>query len=195
MKNLVKIAAVAVLSLGFGVAAQAQSDDQRIVASANVVDQIEVARVSDLTFGMVMQGLPKHIGYQGNILGGGATSQGADGLTPGVFNVFATAGTNLTLSFEADANLTGPVGSSPMPIVFNKDHENGDVFSAAYGADSGIGATPFNVGTPKSITNVPVGLIGTRNGFKVFVGGTVQPAVDQTSGSYTGNITLTATYN
>ncbi|MBS4073148.1 MAG: hypothetical protein KGZ90_17595 [Algoriphagus sp.] len=197
MKNLFKVVAVAVLSLGFGVAAQAQTDDAKIVASANVVDQIEVARVSDLTFGMVMQGLPKHIGYQGNILGGGASSAGAADLTPGVFNVFATAGTNLTLTFTTPTGgvLDGPNGAK-LQIVFNKDHEDKDVFSAAYGIDSGENATEFLVGTPTAVTNIPANdLVGGRNGIKVFIGGTVKPTSNQASGAYTGDITLEATYN
>lgn len=192
MKKLFKVAAVAVLSLGFGVAAQAQSSNFNIAANASVVDQIEVARVADLSFGMVMQGLDKYVTYAGGVTGGGA----ANGPTPtaGVFNLFAGVGTNVTLAFTTPTNLTGPEGAS-MAIDFDKNlaGETG-VSNAAVGAASDT-ATPFKVATGITLDDFDTNDIDGRNGLKVFIGGVVRPASNQASGNYTGVITLTATYN
>ena len=71
MKNLVKIAAVVVLSLGFGVAAQAQSDrtgsgNASIEASAEVLGNVEVIAGLPLVFGQVMPGFNKFVSLEGS---------------------------------------------------------------------------------------------------------------------------------
>jgi len=193
MKNLVKIAAVAVLSLGFGVAAQAQKTDNKIVASATVVDVLKVEAGDPLSFGQVTRGVDKYVPMTGAAESNeSATSQA--NVSNGYFRVFAGIGSNVNLTFSPLTQLS--FGSEKLNIDFNKGlSATGTTNTVAYGT---TGANPTLVPMifgSNNISSFPENDINGTNGVLVYVGATVRPAANQVSGTYTGDIVLTATYN
>ena len=193
MKKLFKVVAVAVLSLGFGVAAQAQTTDNRIQASATVVDAIRVDVGSALSFGQVTRGVDKYVPMTGPaVSGASATSQ--SGVLNGFFEVYAGSGSNVNLTFSPLSQLMK--GSVPLAIDFNKGlSPTGTINTVAWGTvgENSV-LTPMVFGS-NNISNFPAHLIDGTNGVYVYVGGTVRPTADQESGVYTADIILTATYN
>lgn len=193
MKNLVKIAAVAVLSLGFGVAAQAQTNGEAsMTATASVLGNLEVTAPTELSFGQVMPGFDKYV----PMTGGEATSNSLGtvnqtGVESGLFKVFAAQGASiqLDLAITPFAN-----GTNILPIDFNKGlAEDGTETTLAWGND-GISPVKMIIGE-NVISSFPSSLLDDKNGVNVYVGGTVRPAANQASGAYAATITLTASYN
>lgn len=191
MKKLVKIFVVAAFALGFGVTAQAQERSANMSASATVFDAIEVAKVTDLNFGQVMKGYKKYISPGGSAASSDASGVSIVGIQAGSFKVFAGAGSSVTLSFNNLSSLTGP-SSATLPIIFNQNEAGDAVTSLGYGTEASS-LTELSLGD-NSIT-FPSTTVDSKNGTYVYVGATVNPAADQASGSYTGTLTLTATYN
>jgi hypothetical protein len=196
MKKSVKVLLVAVFAFGTTFLAQAQDRFATISASANVVDELKVTAVDDLEFGVVMQGVNKMVNLTGGVSdndasGTGTTSSNAQ---TGLFEVYAGAGSSVTLSFTFPALLNSVVGSNSMPIAFNQDATGGVAENLGYGP-SNTSITKLNL-TPNSIT-IPINdLNGSgSNGINVYVGGVVKPSASQANGSYTGDIKLTAVYN
>lgn len=192
MKNLFKVAAVVVLSLGFGLAANAQDRSAQISASAKVVDALSVTKDQDLNFGIVMQGVNKLVNSQGGVADTDAGTNNTTDVKVGKFLVNAGAGSSVTLSFVVPSNLTGPSGAT-MPIAFNEDENGADATTVAYGAESG-NQTKLLVTEGNSIL-FPDTQIGGKTATYVWVGGVVKPSATQANGSYTGSVTLTASYN
>lgn len=190
MKKLVKIIVVAAFAIGFGVTAQAQERQDVMTASATVFDAIDVEKVADLSFGSVMKGTRKYVapGATTGVSSDGGTESNAQA---GSFKVFAGAGSSVTLSFNALANLTGP-NSKTLPIIFHKDQLDGDVISLGYGTEA---STPTKLDLGDNSITFPTSTVDGKNGTYVYVGATVNAAADQESGVYTGTLTLTATYN
>ena len=197
MKKSVKILMAAVFAVGFGSLANAQS--ATISANATVISEIAVARVGDLNFGTLVAGQSKAIDYNGTVSVSTGTSIGTTRM--GEFTVAAQAGSDVKLSFTLPSNLTGS-GSTILPISFSWDE------LGMYGPEptnacriviqEGGGAMFVDP------TLGPISLIGNSfptyeaipgtNSVRVFIGGKVD-ATGVTAGSYTGNITLSATYN
>ena len=95
----------------------------------------------------------------------------ADG---GQFTVTGAQNQGVMLDFTLPSNLTG--GGDPIPVTF----------TAGWGDDA-----PQNSIVPG---NDPTVNLGTTTNIDVFVGGTVNPAIDQAAGTYSGTVTLTVTY-
>lgn len=196
MKKLFKVVAVAVLSLGLGVAAQAQVRDADIKAKATVVDQLVVTPLEDLDFGIVMQGKNKMVAANG-----GVTSQDGATVSPdasvGQFSVLAGAGSSVTIRIDVPLTLAGPAGSTPMPIVFNRDLDDAaDATTVGFGYST-ASLTKLIVNEDNSIT-IPSGendKVNGKSGVFVWLGGVVKPSANQVNGAYSGDITLTASYN
>jgi hypothetical protein len=191
MKNFAKILFVSVLSLGFGVAAQAQTATNTLGASATIVDQLAVAQEADLKFGIVMQGVNKMI----NLVDGTSASSGVpstSNIGTGRFLVNAGAGSSVTLKVEVPANLLK--GSVTMPIAFNENALGAPATTVGFGPAPGS-VTKLNVGAAGNSITFPSDVINSKTGTYVYVGGVVKPASDQENGAYIGTVTLTATYN
>lgn len=191
MKKLVKIIVVAAFAIGFGVTAQAQNRAADMSASATVFDAISVEKATDLNFGQVMKGAKKYISPGGTAFSSDNSGVSTAGIQAGSFKVFAGAGSSVTLSFNNLTELAN--GDTKMPIIFNEDQGGTAVTSIGYGTEASS-LTKLNVATSNSIT-FPTSTIDGKNGTYVYVGATVNAAADQESGSYTGTLTLTATYN
>lgn len=196
MKKLFKVVAVAVLSLGFGVAAQAQVKSDVIAVGATVRDQLRVVAEEDLNFGVVMRGFNKMVNAQGGVTSEDGAGVSVNGATPGQFAIYAGVGSSITLRVDAPGELTGP-GTAKMPIVFNRNlADDDDEITVGYGIESDDidASTQLIIGTGKPIT-FPSTKIGTATATYVWIGGVVKPAADQANGEYSGEIRLTATYN
>ena len=195
MKNLLRVAAVVVLSLGFGIAAQAQNRSANISAGATVVDELAVTRDQDLNFGIVMQGVKKMVSVSGGTSDLDAGNDNTTNVKVGKFLVNAGAGSSITLSFTVPSNLTN--GGNNLPILFNQGLDGQPAVTVAYGATS-ASVVGLSVTGPNSIT-FPSTTIGqgdaAKNGTYVWVGGVVNPSGTQVNGAYTGTITLEASYN
>nr|MBI1229443.1 hypothetical protein [Cytophagales bacterium] len=197
MKKTIKILTAAILAVSFGSLVHAQS--ATISANATVVSEIAVARVADLNFGTLVTGQIKTIFYDGSVFVSTGSALGS--ANRGEFTVAAAAGSDVRLSFNLPTNLAGP-GASTLPIDFAWE----DV--SPFGS-----VTSNNVlvvgqeGDQTQIFNPPLGPISVydssfptfeaiagTNSVRVFIGAQVD-ATGVSAGSYTGTITLSATYN
>jgi hypothetical protein len=197
MKNLVKIAAVAVLSLGFGFAANAQGTGQgngEISASATVLGNIEVVEGDNLAFGQVMPGLDKYVPMiDGNLnaVNAGTGTVNLVGVSSGFFKVFAATGSSVVLDLDFSGLLSG---TTPLTLDFNDGLVDGsNTTTLAWGSET-LAPTKMIIGD-NAIKSFPSSPLDSKNGIYVYVGGTVRPAADQAAGIYTGTMTLVATYN
>ncbi|WP_289029486.1 DUF4402 domain-containing protein [uncultured Algoriphagus sp.] len=194
MRKTIKILTAAILAIGFGTLANAQSAS--ISANATVISEIAVANINNLNFGTVVVGQKKGIDFAGNV--SVSTGSGLGTTTRGEFTVAAQAGSDVTFSFILPANLIGP-GDAVMPYALNWENDGFDG-GTKYG---GIVVTQIGNGG-SFITNDTFSFDGNSfptyeaiegtNSVRVFIGGQVD-ATSATAGSYTGTITLNATYN
>lgn len=185
MKTTIKTFIAAILTIGFGSFANAQSAS--ISANATVISEIAVTRVDDLNFGTVVVGQKKSITADSNV----AVSTGSvlGSANRGHFMVNAQRGSNVSISFDFPINLVA-TGGGQLPIYFSWENEPERVIVVTNGdfddAPKLIPGTPYQINNynPNSETSE----------YNFFIGGQVD-ATNATAGSYTGNITLNATYN
>ena len=198
MKNLFKVAAVVVLSLGFGVAANAQTDGQAtMVATANVLGAIEVAAPTALTFGQITPGFKKYISMTGDVQQSGNGTVGKTNESAGLFNVFAAEGSSISMELEITSFAHKTVQGATLPIDFNKGFEDNGTETTVAWQSAVANSTPvkMEMNGVTTITNFPQSVVNGKNGINVLVGGTVRPGSSQQSGEYEATITLTASYN
>nr|MBI1229442.1 hypothetical protein [Cytophagales bacterium] len=193
MKKTVKVLLTAALAIGIGAFANAQSAS--ISANATVISEIAVTSVSDLNFGTIVVNQKKIVSEMGDtrVSTGTAINNGSRG----EFTVAAPA--DVTVSLLLPNVLTGSGGS--LPILFEEtlfnEVEGSYTRSTLYvNFQPGNGGYVINPNSPSErFANFPTFDIGGGvNGVRVFIGGTVD-ATNSTAGSYTGTITLNATYN
>jgi len=166
MKRLLQLTLVLLITAGLTSIANAQSAD--INASADVQAPISVTGESDLTFGNIIQGNSKTVGYHET--------------NAGRFLVTGTGSSNVSISFSAlPSNLTDGSGNN-LPITYDTAWD--DATSVTSG-----GGTTFTASSGDSF-NLP-----TDGDFSVFVGGTADASASPPAGNYEGTITLTASYN
>ena len=203
MKNLVKIAAVAVLSLGLNVAAQAQEALANMNVNAEVFDQIQVGVEKSLNFGQIMTGTQKTIGRD-NVATSSAGNASQNDVQVGVFRLLAGAGSLIDLQFTLPQVLDGPTGSNAsMNLTYANDMAAwaNSVTYVTANQNAFDPKVPFAFGNSfptNSLTYAPnaqtPNVTTTSNGVYVFIGAEVD-AAGAVSGEYTGVIILTATYN
>lgn len=136
-----------------------------LARSANA--QATVSPLRDLTFGPVIQGIPKHI-------------LPSDATRSGNFQFIAPLNSNIRLSFTLPNRLNGPTGAT-MPIAF----------STTDGIAQGTGPTSVPVTFNPNVSS-QFQLVSS-NRILVYIGGTVSPAANQRTGAYTATITMTIT--
>lgn len=156
--------ALAAAALAVPGAVSAQAPSGSITATANVLSPLTVTGTEGLLFQDVLPGVNMTV----------APGDANDG----AFLVSGALSESVLLNFTLPGTLTGP--GAPIAIVFGTE-------SAAW--DNGGTPTPFDPAT----ADVPADLNGSGS-LTVRIGGTVQPAFNQASGSYTGSITLTVVY-
>jgi hypothetical protein len=196
MKKSVKVLMVAVFAFGTTFLAQAQDRSVTMSATAKVVDVLDVKLEQDLDFGIVMQGNNKMISVAGDVSDQDGGANNITGIKGGIFQVFAGAGSSVSLTVTVPSVLGG-AGSTTLPIVFNRDLDDAaDETTIGYGISSGS-VTELLTNQANSIT-FPSGVadvIGGKSATRVFIGGVVKPSASQANGTYTGTITLAAIYN
>ena len=152
-----------------------QSDNASANASAIILAQLEVLKVTDLLFGDVSPGINKTIartnGAEFTVTGGSGASVSLDFTLP--------AGTGYSYSL-VDAN------ENELELVFAAEDANWETGTTTN--DAGSNTFDPTAGAT-TISGFPAG------GIAVFLGGTVIPTNDQPAGEYEGTITLTAIYN
>lgn len=167
MKRLLQITLAIFLFTGLTTAAIAQPT---IDATATVEANITVNTGNPLDFGTLAAGANSTINV------GDAAA--------GTFNITGNGGqVDLGFTFLNGGNLVGP--GTDIPITF-------DGSSAAWGEESNDQSNTFDptVGATTSALSA-----ATDNTIYVFIGGSITAAANQTAGSYSEEITLTATYN
>jgi hypothetical protein len=194
MKNLVKFSFVVAFFAAIGFSANAQTADNTISVGAKVFDQISVSGFRNLEIGQVMINTVKTVDIDGTITGSAGVS--GSGVQVGVFKVFAGEGSDVTLDFAGIATLSD--GTTTMAIRFN-DGTN-DLVGYGLDADDASAAVRFSnfsaiVADGQTPNSFPKKDIDGKNGIYVYVGAEVNASETQASGTYTGTVTLTATYN
>lgn len=166
MKRLLQITLVAFIMTGLTTVALAQqSDNDQITANATVIAQLDVTPGNSLDFGNVTPGVSSSVAY-----GSGGT-----------FSITGGGGASIDLDFTLPTDLSD--GTNFLPISFSATDANWEDGTTSSGSNE------FDPGAGTTIT------FPADGDMTVFIGGTVNPGVGQVAGSYTGTITLTATYN
>ncbi len=184
MKKTVKILIAAVLALGFGSLANAQSAS--ISANATVISEIAVTNLANLNFGTVVVGQMKSIDGLGTIWVDNGPKLGSTNY--GRFRIEAQIGSNVQLAFDLPTNLSTAEGAL-LPISFGPGESAASaVVELRPGAQ-----TEFDPRNPYQINGF-LNADPEERYVVVVIGGQVD-ATSATAGSYTGTITLSATYN
>jgi hypothetical protein len=171
--------------LGFAVGAKAQqSSNATIAGKAKVAAQVAVAKVTDLDFKNVTPGVVKTIGFTNNVTAGIANT----GETTGQWTITKSENTQVTLAFTTlPIALDGP-SSATLPITYTAQLSKASTTVHPISAP----AQGNTVIVANSSTTQPY---YATDSFQLDLGGSVTPAANQTSGDYSANIVLTATYN
>src|SRR5437868_4928250 len=157
--------AVTALVVTSTVAAQAQTNNASITATASVQTPINVVGAQQLSFGNVFPGVNK-------------TVAAMDLTNAGRFDISGQASTQVTLSFTLPATL-GSSGNT-MPIVsYAAVHAQNSTQTSGIGFSPSAGASPS---------------LNASGQLWVWIGAQVQPATNQAAGVYTGSIVMTVVY-
>ncbi len=195
MKTLLNHLFIIFALIVFGLQAFAndpQGDDGKIKATAQVVSVIEVTGQNNLIFGNVTPGNDKSVSSTGGVTQGIATG----GEQAGRFYVTKGANTEVLVEFtlpDALINQTGG-GAEELEISFSSIDArfSSDESDQANGANH-VAFNPDEVQTLENDGATAAYFAATE--FRVYIGGTVKPTVDQTAGNYETDIDLTVTYN
>jgi hypothetical protein len=130
-----------------------------------------VTGVRNLGFGIVFPGIAKVISR-------------TDAVNSGRFDLSGRKNGAVQLTFVLPVVMTGPLGAT-MPLVFGAN-------DAGYSPTQSVGneTVTWDPRTPQTVTLPSTG----RPRASVFLGGMVNPAVNQRAGSYTGTVILTAVF-
>ena len=147
--------------------------------TATIQTALSVSATSPLAFGTTYQGVPKVI-----------ARTVADAA---IFTLSGQANAGISCYLQLPEYLSIAGDSDRMVIAFATTDCTVDTALAASpgdpagaGIDGYVGIDPYNL---------PDGVNLSDNGFcGVYIGGKIIPSVDQTAGSYTGNIILTVAY-
>lgn len=142
-----------------------------IQAVATVVSSMSVQGSHDLDFGAVTPGVPKSI----------------DKATVGYAGEWQVTGASLaevSVIFDLPPALSHVSSGSTMPVSFNST-------AASFDDGSGSQIAPTGVINPNGPNVLNLGGSGE---LWIWIGGTVTPAVSQTGGDYSADITMTVTY-
>lgn len=193
MNKIIKglLAVLLILPLSGLVSAQ-QSDNATASATADVLTAVEVTKQTDLVFGNVTPGNTKTVGVESNIVNGraGGTTESA-----AQFTVSKGAASEVILSFTLPAQLS-TTDNDNLAINFADDGDTKLSRLTTTNAVTGDNQQNFTPGTD-FVTLTADGYASYFNttSFYVWLGGTVVPVNNQAQGRYSGEITLTATYN
>lgn len=155
---------------------QTNTDNDKINATALVATAITVTPGNNLDFKTIMPGVTKTIGFTNNVTG---NAEGTE--TTGKFTIGKGANTLVQLSLSAPSVLDGPGADININYTYQLSGQT---------AVAPISSFPFTVAKTGATADY-----WSATSFSFDLGGTVTPATDQLTGTYTAEVTLTATYN
>jgi Mat/Ecp fimbriae major subunit len=164
MRTTTRVSAGLLLFLSLAATA-AEAQSANITATATVYQAMTITGARTLDFGNVFPGVAKAVAVAA--------------ATSGRFDLTGQNSANVNLTFTLPANLTS--GANNLPI--------GTWTGCTNTTNSTTGCasfTPSGSATPSAF--------GGTGSLYVWVGGTVTPAGNQPTGTYTGTVTLTAAY-
>ncbi|MDZ7657752.1 DUF4402 domain-containing protein [Fodinibius sp.] len=165
MKRLLQLTLAFFLMTGLTTATFAQID-----ATATVESNVSVTDGSNLDFG--------------TLAAGASSTVNVGDATAGTFQITGNGGQlDLTFSFANGGNLVGPGAD----IAINFDNT-----SAAW---DNLATSQSNTFDPTAGATTSALSADSDNTLHVFIGGTINAAANQTAGTYSEEITLTAAYN
>jgi hypothetical protein len=176
-----RLAGIGLMLATLLLASTASSQDVAVgQATATVLTVLSVTATAPLAFGDVYQGVPKTIAK--------------NTASAGEFTITGEADANIAIYMQLPDYLATDAGSGSgddrMVIAFSTTDCNIDTTGA--GDPTGFVAVDGWIDQdPHNITNAAtVGSVGTN----IYLGGTVQPSVDQKAGDYEADIVLTVAY-
>jgi hypothetical protein len=146
-------------------------------ATATVLAVLAVSATSVLAFGTVYQGVPVSIAN--------------NNASAGVFTITGEAGAGISIYMQLPDYLATASGDDRMIVSFSTT-------DASIDSTANVDPTTFGAGWQNQDPhNLPSTIeIGNASAqAAIFLGGTVNPSVDQTAGAYTGDIVVTVAYN
>ena len=168
------LAALVALAILVGGASQTNAQDVAVgQATATVLAVLAVTASQDLQFGDVLQGVPNSVDHNTDA-------------ASGIFRITGEAGNQVDAYMQLPDYVALADGSDRMVISFSSTDAEYNGTAAAVPADAGTETNPHNI---PSLT------LGAGGDMAIFLGGTVFPTVDQSNGSYAGDIVLTVAYN
>ncbi|MDR9408297.1 MAG: hypothetical protein RI573_05580 [Balneolaceae bacterium] len=210
MKKLKTLLFTATLLVGFSSVSMAQStDNATITANANVVQDMVVGNeFEDLEFNNILVNSAKFIDATDGSVDASATGTGAaaDGITGGetrgYFSIEIADGTNVDLTLEVPSDLEDG-NSNTLTIDFSDTGDGGTDLNGLLTETEPTGTASVTAITGGAGSNFTLAsgewdldsAFEMPSGGKVYLalGGEVSASSTQTLGSYTGDITLTAT--
>ncbi len=148
-------------------------------ATANVQAALSIVATQDLQFGSVFQGVSK-------------TVTNNDAAAAGIFTITGAAGAGISAYMTLPQYISTAAGDDRMTIAFRNTDITIDSTSNA--DPSAFGSGWLDVDPNSLPTGLVIGSDVTPHTM-LFLGGRVIPSVDQSAGSYTGNIIVTVAYN
>jgi hypothetical protein len=149
-------------------------------ATATVLAVLVVTAPQDLDFGNILQGVT-------------ATVDRTSAVNAGIFQIVGEGSSNQEVSMNLqlpDYLWSGAVGDQDrLVIAFSATDATIDTTNGtpdAVGGGAIVGTNPHNL--------PDTGIGGTDSMIRIYLGGTVNPSVDQRVGSYAADIVLTAAY-
>jgi hypothetical protein len=179
ISSKLSIFAVALLVIAFAanVGAQEVSTGQ---ATANVLAVLVVTAPQDLDFGDILQGVV-------------ATVAPTSATQAGIFQIAGEGSANqeVSMNLQLPEYLwnSGAGVQDRLPIAFAATDATIDTTS---GTPDAPGAGALTNQNPHNLPDTGIG--GTDNVIRIYLGGTVNPSVDQRAGAYAADIILTAAY-
>ncbi len=168
-----------VLILGLFISIKTANSQEIAVGNANatVLSNIVVTAVGALNFGEVFQGIPKSIANN--------TANAA------IFTITGQSGSGIEILIQLPEYLALSDGSDRLPIAFRATDVSIDTTGAA-------DPTTMNASRGWQNTNPyapPAGTVIGSAGTNIYLGGKVNPSINQKAGNYSGDIVMTISYN
>lgn len=145
-------------------------------ATARVLANITVTALNPLDFGDIFQGVPKSVDNN--------EAEAA------IFSITGQAGAGITIYLQLPEYLSLSDGSDRLTIVFGATDVSIDTTGAANPAGM-IGANGWQNVNPHNVPAAVIGSVATD----IYLGGSVNPSINQKAGNYNGDIIITAAYD
>ncbi len=175
-KNLFLVLALFVMMIALGSPTAVQAQDVAAgSATATVQTPLTVTASAALVFGTIFQGV--------------ASSVAEDNANAGVFTITGQATSGISIYLQLPDYMSTATGDDRMVITFS---------TTDCGVDTSANVDPTAATgyLNQNPYNLPTGVvIGGAGQTGLFLGGSVNPSVDQTAGAYTADIILTVAYN